>query len=173
MEGSDGTCKDTEDTTMLVQLEEAKCDIRKMSYVTKLSPVRAVADKGRGWQVSLSCSRCQEYGSCHKKQEPTVRLSREHRTELACLQELLKRLQDRHVECAQAVATKAATDAASAAPVRHTHDDAGDAHEVLAEVDNWDLSVHRREATPCKTVVTCKSGLARINRHLTQVRTVS
>jgi hypothetical protein len=29
----------------------------------------------------------------------------------------------------------------------HTHDDAGDAHEVLTEVDNWDLSVHRREAT--------------------------
>ena len=28
-----------------------------------------------------------------------------------------------------------------------THDDAGDAHQVLAEVDNWDLSVHRREAT--------------------------
>ena len=29
----------------------------------------------------------------------------------------------------------------------HTHDDAGDAHKMLAEVDNWDLSVHRREAT--------------------------
>ena len=42
MEGSDGTCKDTEDTTMLVQIEEAKCAIRKLSCVTKLSPVRAV-----------------------------------------------------------------------------------------------------------------------------------
>ncbi len=31
--------------------------------------------------------------------------------ELAWLQELLKRLQDRHVECAQAVAKKAAVDA--------------------------------------------------------------
>jgi hypothetical protein len=29
----------------------------------------------------------------------------------------------------------------------HTHDDGGDAHEVLTEVDNWDLSVHRREVT--------------------------
>ncbi len=28
----------------------------------------------------------------------------------------------------------------------HTHD-AGDDHEMLAEVDNWDLSVHHREAT--------------------------
>jgi hypothetical protein len=134
------------------------------------------------------------------------------------LQELLKRLQDRHVECAQAVAKKAAADAASAATVspdtpnvlqammqlgqaksraeaankvaleaekekdaaekaveelkrqlqskrerthddasdarrqlqskrERTHDDASDAHEMLAEVDNWDLSVHRREAT--------------------------
>ena len=34
--------EDTEDTTMLVQIEEAKCDIRKLSYVTKLSPVREV-----------------------------------------------------------------------------------------------------------------------------------
>ena len=28
-----------------------------------------------------------------------------------------------------------------------TCDDAGDAHEMIAEVDIWDLSVHRREAT--------------------------
>ena len=116
------------------------------------------------------------------------------------MQELLKRLQDRHVQCAEAVAKKAAADAASPAAVdpdtpnvlqammkleqakaraktankvaleaekekdaaeqavaelkrqlqpkrARTHDDAGDAHQVLAEVDNWDLSVHRREAT--------------------------
>jgi hypothetical protein len=29
----------------------------------------------------------------------------------------------------------------------HTHEDAGDAHEMLAEVDNWDLRVHHRETT--------------------------
>ena len=113
MEGSDGTA----DTTTLVQIEEAKCAIRKLPFVTVLAPVRAVADKGRGWQVSLSCSRCQEYGSCHKKQEPAVRLSSTHPTELACLQELLKRLQDRHVECAEALTTKAAADAQAAAAV--------------------------------------------------------
>ena len=72
---------------------------------------------GPGWQASLSCYGCQEYDSCPKKQEPAVRLSRVHTTELACLQELLKRLQDRHVECAQAVAKKAAADAVSAATV--------------------------------------------------------
>jgi hypothetical protein len=61
--------------------------------------------------------RCQEYGSCPKKQEPAVRRSRVHPTELACLQELLKRLQDRHVDCAEAVCKKAAADAVSAATV--------------------------------------------------------
>ena len=43
--------------------------------------------------------------------ESAVLLSREHRSELAYLEELLKRLQDRHVECGVAVAKKAAADA--------------------------------------------------------------
>jgi hypothetical protein len=45
MEGSDRTredTEDTEDTTMFVQIEEAKCAIRNLSYVTKLSPVQTV-----------------------------------------------------------------------------------------------------------------------------------
>ncbi len=92
---------------MLVQIEVAKCVIRKMPFVTVLAPVRAVGDKGRGWQASLSCYGYQEYGSCRKKQESAFRLSRENRTELTCLHELLKRLQDRHVEFAQAVAASA------------------------------------------------------------------
>jgi hypothetical protein len=116
------------------------------------------------------------------------------------LQELLGRLQDRHVDCAEAVAKKAAADAASASTVDpdtpnmlqammqiqqaksraeaanklaleaekerdatekaveelkrqmqpkrpRTDDDTGDAHEVLAEVENWDLRDHRQQAT--------------------------
>ena len=59
MEGSDGTCEGTVDTTMLVQIEEAICAIRKLPFVTVLAPVRAVGDKGRGWQASLSCYGCQ------------------------------------------------------------------------------------------------------------------
>ena len=104
MEGSDRTCEDNEDTTTVVQIEEAKCAILKMSYVAKLSPVRAVNGMGTGCQASLSCSRCQENGICPKKQEPAVRLSRVNTTELVCLQELLKRQEDRHGECAQVVA---------------------------------------------------------------------
>jgi hypothetical protein len=109
------------------------------------------------------------------------------------LQELLTRLQDRHVDCAEAVAKKAAVDATSAATVNadtpnvlqsmmklekanaraktankvvleeekekdtaekaveelkrqlqpkraRTDDDAGDAHDLLTEFDNCDLS---------------------------------
>jgi hypothetical protein len=85
MKGSDGTCEGTDDTTTLVQIEEAKCAIRKLPFVTVLTPVRAVGDKGPGWQVSLSCSRCQEYGTCPTKQEPAVLLSRVHPKEVACL----------------------------------------------------------------------------------------
>ncbi len=123
-----------------------------------------------------------------------------HPTELACLQELLKRLQDRHVDCAEAVAKTAAADASSAATVdpdtpnvlqammklqqvkvhaktankvvleaqkekdtaekaveelkrqlqpkrTRTDDDTGDAHDLLTEFDDCDLSDHLREGT--------------------------
>ena len=42
-EGSKGTMQPgNEDTSILVQIEEVKCTIRKLSFVTVLSPVRAV-----------------------------------------------------------------------------------------------------------------------------------
>jgi hypothetical protein len=49
--------------------------------------------------LPLRCSSSEEYGSCGKKQEPPVQVSSVNPTELACFQELLKRLQDRHVDC--------------------------------------------------------------------------
>jgi len=192
---SDGTC---EDTTVSVQMEEIKRAILALPFVTKLSPVRAHKSHGAGWGATLKCASCP--GCCGKRQEAPVQVSSVHPTELACLQELLKRLQDRHVDCAEAVAKKAAADAASAATVDpdapnvlqammqlqqaksraeaanklaleaekerdaaekaveelkrqlqpkrpRTDDDAGDAHEVLAEVENWDLRDHRQQAT--------------------------
>jgi hypothetical protein len=42
--GSD-TTEDTENTTMLVQMEEKKRAVRALPFVTKLSCVRAVKDK--------------------------------------------------------------------------------------------------------------------------------
>ena len=111
---SDGT---REDTTVSVQIEEIKRATRALPFVTKLSPVRTHKSHGDGWGVSLRCSACEEYDNCGKKQEPPVQVSSVHPTELACLQELLKRLQDRHGECAQAVAKKATVDAASATTV--------------------------------------------------------
>ena len=75
--------------------------------MTKPTPVRAHKSHGDGWGVSLTCSASEEYDRCGKKQEPPVQVSSVYPTELACLQELLKRLQDRHVECAQTVAKEA------------------------------------------------------------------
>ena len=51
MDGSDGTRKDTEDTT-LVQIEELERTIRALPFVTKLSPVGARNSHGHGYQVS-------------------------------------------------------------------------------------------------------------------------
>ena len=174
--------------------------IRAMPIVTALSYVRAVKDKARGVRVTLTCYNCREYGSCEKPQEAPIHLSKERTTIRACLQELLKRLEENHGNCAEALAKKAAADAASAATVNpdapnvlqammkleqanaraktankvaleaekekdaaekaveelkrqlqpkrpRTDDDAGDAHDLLAEFDNWDLRDHRREGT--------------------------
>ena len=84
MDGSDGTRKDTEDTT-LVQIEEFERAIRALPFVTKLSPVGARNSHGHGYQVSLRCPSCEEYGSCGKKQEPPVQVSNRHPTMHACL----------------------------------------------------------------------------------------
>ena len=69
----------------------------------------------------MLCPSCEEYGSCGKKQEPPVQVSSRHPTLHACLQELLKRLQEKHGKCAEALTQKAAADAQAAAAV-HTPD---------------------------------------------------
>ncbi len=100
---------------MSVQMQEIKRAILALPFVTKLSPVRAHKSHGAGWGATLKCASCP--GCCGKRQEAPVQVSNVHPTELACLQDLLKRLQDRHVDCAEAVAKIAAADAASAATV--------------------------------------------------------
>jgi hypothetical protein len=61
----------------------------------------------------------EEYGRCGKKQDPPVQVSSRHPTLHACLQELRKRLQEKHGKYAEALTKKAATDAQAAAAV-HT-----------------------------------------------------
>jgi hypothetical protein len=45
-------CKQAEANKLVNRV--VKCAIRKLLFVTVLAPVRAVGDKGPGWQVSLS-----------------------------------------------------------------------------------------------------------------------
>ena len=87
MDGSDGYRKDTEDNTMLVQIEEVMRAIRALPFVIKLS-VDAHKDKSAGWGATLTCASCPD--CCGKRQEVPVQLSRDRKTEFACLEELLK-----------------------------------------------------------------------------------
>ena len=108
---------------MFEQIEEVKYDIRNLSFVTILSPVRAVKVKGQGYGVSLTCYRYRGYDNCGKNQESPVHVSGEHPTELACFQELRKRLNDpsRHDKYAEVFAKQASADAASAATDMFKH----------------------------------------------------
>ena len=76
-----------------------------------------VKDKVRGFRVTLTCYNCREYGSCAQPQETPIRLSKERTTMRACLQELLKRLQEKHGRCAESLTNKAAADAQAGAVV--------------------------------------------------------
>ncbi len=115
MDGRDGTREDTHDTTRLLEIEKVKRTIRALLFVTKLSPVDAHKDKVAGWGSTLKCASCPD--CCGRRQEVPVQLSRDRKTELACLQELLKRLQDRHVDYAEALTKKVASDVQATAAV--------------------------------------------------------
>jgi hypothetical protein len=82
MDGSDGTRKDTEDTTTFVQIEEVNRTIRSMLFVTKLSSVGGRNSHGDGYRVTLRYSSSEEYGNCGKKQETPVQVSNVYPTDL-------------------------------------------------------------------------------------------
>ncbi len=89
---------------------------RKEIYTFEVIP--AHKDKEEGFRATLSCALCRWYDSRGKGQEQTVQLSRQRTTLLSCLQELRKRMQDRHgFRYVQTVAKKADADAVSAANV--------------------------------------------------------
>jgi hypothetical protein len=116
-------------------------------------------------QVSLRCSSCETYGSCGMKQEPPVQISSRHPTLLECLEELLNDFRNVMVNTLKILpiklplipkemkekdtSEKAVEELKRQLQLKRvrTDDDAGDAHNVLAEFDNCDLSVHRRETT--------------------------
>ena len=58
-----------------------------------------VKDKVRGFRVTLTCYNCREYVSREKPQEAPIHLSKEHSTMRACLQELIKPLEENHGNC--------------------------------------------------------------------------
>jgi hypothetical protein len=124
-----------DDPTLRVQMQHEMRAIEELVFVTKLSFVPAHKDKAQGFRATLSCALCRWYDSCGKGQEQAVQLSRERTTLLACLQELRKRLQDRHgFRCAEAVAKKAAADAVSAATVNPDAPNVLDAMVQLEQV---------------------------------------
>ena len=47
----------------------------------------------------------------------------------------------------------------------HSHDDAGDAHEMIAEVDNWDLRDHRQQGTHVQTRRNVQVGSRKNQEH--------
>jgi hypothetical protein len=114
--------KDKEDTTRFAQIEEVNRNIWALPFVSKLSPVGGRNSHGDGCQVSLRYPASEEYGNCGKKQKPPVQVFSVHPTEFACLEELLKRLQHRHVDCTEAVTKKADVDSASSSVSPDTPD---------------------------------------------------
>jgi hypothetical protein len=61
-------------------------------------------------QLGLTCYNCREYDSCEKPQETPIHLSKERTTMRVCLQELIKRLEENHGNCTEALAKKAVAD---------------------------------------------------------------
>ena len=85
MERRDGTCDTLKTPLHDSTNRRGEMCYSKLSFVTVLSPVRAVKGKGQGYGACLTCFRCREHDRCGKKQDPPVHLSREHPTELdAC-----------------------------------------------------------------------------------------
>ena len=97
MDGIDGTREDTDDTTMITRTEVVNCDIRSLPFVTKLSPVDTHKDKSLGGGLFSRTILVLTVVERDKGPVP-VQFSCDLQTELVCVQELLKRLQDRHGE---------------------------------------------------------------------------
>ena len=110
MDGNDGTREESEDSTMIVQMEEVMCVVRVMPFVTKLSSLGAHNRHGPGCQVSLSCFRYRKFNRCGKKQQPPVQVSSRYPTPYVCFQELRKQLEENHGGCSEVFIKQAVTE---------------------------------------------------------------
>ena len=94
---------DTEDPTLIAQINAEMKLIRDMVVVSELSFVASGAANA-GFQVTLKCYAArQQQGSCRRKNVGPVRITRERITLMDCLKELRRKLQEEHGICISAV----------------------------------------------------------------------
>ena len=108
---------DSEDANYCALVDELVRGIESMPFVSKLNQVQG---ERPGFQASLTCYAAREYDSCRCKQGNIVRVTRQRRTLLACLQDLSQQLQASHgqncIDAAHALAREQAAAAAASRP---------------------------------------------------------
>ena len=107
---------DTADAAKRLQMEEEVRVIEALPAVRELLQLPASSNVKTGYQAMLWCHAGREHGGCGKRLEPPVFVTQSRTTLLACLQELRKRLGQRHGgDCvAAAEAARAAEEAKKA-----------------------------------------------------------
>ena len=94
---------DTEDPTLIAQINAEMKLIRDMVVVSELSFVASGAANA-GFQVTLKCYAArQQEGSCRRKNVGPVRITRDRITLMDCLKELRRKLEEEHGSCISAV----------------------------------------------------------------------
>ena len=94
---------DTEDPTLIAQINAEMNLIRDMVVVSELSFVASGAANA-GFQVTLKCYAArQQQGSCRRKNVGPVRITRDRITLMDCLKELRRKLEEEHGSCISAV----------------------------------------------------------------------
>ena len=94
---------DTEDPTLIAQINAEMKLIRDMVVVSELSFVASGAANA-GFQVTLKCYAArQQQGSCRRKNVGPVRITRDRITLMDCLKELRRKLEEEHGSCISAV----------------------------------------------------------------------
>ena len=102
---------DTDDAAARALMEEEVRTIEALPAVRELLQLDASKSKEAGFQAMLWCYAGRECGGCGKRHEPPVFLTGSRTTRLGCLQELRKRLVERHSGCVAAAEAARAAEA--------------------------------------------------------------